>query len=429
MNNKRILIVDDEVSVLNTLKRLFRTKPYDVRVAESGEQALALLAEQGADLVISDMRMPNMSGAELLAEVKARLPLSESILLTGYSDMKSTISAINDGGIFGYLSKPWDPSQLLALVERALAQSHKKRLKNGALKHYKRCNDELSDDLARKEREMAQSAQFVDHAFQTINDHISVTQQVLLNMLALRHRAERDFADTLSTLALQMAGQLGLAEQEQITLEAAARLHGLGKIALSEELLTPALDSLSAAQRTLYRQYPSQGASMLMAYDNLQDIAQVIFEQCEYLDGSGFPSGLGANDISYLGRILCVCRDYAELRLGRRTGALLDHEQALATMSAEAQRYDASLLPSLSTLTLDLRSEDAQQALVLPLYSLQTGMVLREDLYSEAEVLLLPAGSVLNDNLIGHLMCIERNSEQKLLVDVYFDADEHTAAH
>ena len=127
--DKRILIVDDEESVLNTLKRLFRKLPYEIFSALSGQEALAILAEQSVDLIISDMRMPEMSGAEFLSLAKDKCPLTERILLTGYSDMESTVKAINDGGIFGYLSKPWDANQLLSLVESALDQTHKNKLK------------------------------------------------------------------------------------------------------------------------------------------------------------------------------------------------------------------------------------------------------------------------------------------------------------
>ena len=102
--NKRILIVDDEESVLNTLKRLFRNKPYDIYTATGGEEGLALLEQHSVELIISDMRMPKMDGAEFLCLAKQKCPMTERILLTGFSDMESTIKAINDAGIFGYLS-------------------------------------------------------------------------------------------------------------------------------------------------------------------------------------------------------------------------------------------------------------------------------------------------------------------------------------
>ena len=114
-----ILLVDDEQGILNALRRLFRNKDYVVHTALGGQEALALLAEEKVDLIISDMRMPEMDGAEFLQKAREAYPLTERILLTGFSEMELTVRAINDGGIYGYLSKPWDNQQVLELVENA----------------------------------------------------------------------------------------------------------------------------------------------------------------------------------------------------------------------------------------------------------------------------------------------------------------------
>lgn len=115
----RILIVDDEQSILNSLTHVFR-KTYDVHVANSAEDALTLLQDQEVEVIISDMRMPNMNGAEFLIQTKCLYPNVESILLTGYSDVSSIRSAIFDGEVFGYLTKPWDKEELRELVAKAL---------------------------------------------------------------------------------------------------------------------------------------------------------------------------------------------------------------------------------------------------------------------------------------------------------------------
>ena len=117
----RILIVDDEPSILNSLKHVFR-KTYEVFVAPSAEEALVFLQTQEVEIIISDMRMPNMNGAEFLIQTKCLYPNVESILLTGYSDVSSIRSAIFDGEVFGYLAKPCDKDELRELVSRALTK-------------------------------------------------------------------------------------------------------------------------------------------------------------------------------------------------------------------------------------------------------------------------------------------------------------------
>ena len=116
-----VLVVDDEAGILSALKRLFRPVGYKVLTAESGAAALEILAAEHVDLIISDMRMPGMTGAQFLAQAKASYPDIVRILLTGYSEVGSTIAAINEGGIYHYLPKPWDEHDLLLTVKRALA--------------------------------------------------------------------------------------------------------------------------------------------------------------------------------------------------------------------------------------------------------------------------------------------------------------------
>ncbi|HLO95881.1 MAG TPA: response regulator, partial [Burkholderiaceae bacterium] len=103
-----VLCVDDEPAILSSLRRLLRPKGYKVLLAEGGQAGLAMLAQEPVDLVVSDMRMPEMDGAQFLEQVRMRWPEVIRILLTGYADVSSTIAAINRGEIHRYISKPWD---------------------------------------------------------------------------------------------------------------------------------------------------------------------------------------------------------------------------------------------------------------------------------------------------------------------------------
>ena len=107
-----ILCVDDAPNILNALNRLLRRPGHTVVTAESGAAGLELLEQHPVDMVISDMRMPQMSGDEFLRLVAERSPDTVRILLTGFSDLQSTIKAVNDGKIYRYLSKPWDDEEL-----------------------------------------------------------------------------------------------------------------------------------------------------------------------------------------------------------------------------------------------------------------------------------------------------------------------------
>src|SRR5437879_4879999 len=115
----KIMIVDDEPANLRTLERLFRPD-YQVVTAPSGAEALALLDRHDVALLISDQRMPTMTGIELMMKTVAVRPQMVKILLTGYTDVGALIEAINSGLVYRYLTKPWNNNDLRATVSRAL---------------------------------------------------------------------------------------------------------------------------------------------------------------------------------------------------------------------------------------------------------------------------------------------------------------------
>ena len=116
--NRIILCVDDEREILSALQRSLRQKADRILTATSGEEGLALLEEYAPGVIVSDMRMPGMNGAEFLNRVLEFAPHTFRILLTGHADMEAAISAINRGEIHRYLHKPWDADELRQAIEQ-----------------------------------------------------------------------------------------------------------------------------------------------------------------------------------------------------------------------------------------------------------------------------------------------------------------------
>lgn len=119
MTKTSVLIVDDEIEVAKALRRLLRRRGYEVHLAHSAAEALALLDHITPDLVISDYRMPDVNGVELLVEVRRRLPGIPTFILSGYMDVNESDS------VDAFLWKPWDPQTLVATIEQALAARSK----------------------------------------------------------------------------------------------------------------------------------------------------------------------------------------------------------------------------------------------------------------------------------------------------------------
>lgn len=113
-----ILYVDDEVNNLISFKALLRLK-YNVFTAESGRKAIKVLEKEDIHIIITDQRMPEMTGVEFLESILEAHPEPMRILLTGYADLNAVIEAINKGKIFHYLSKPWNEEELEQTIEKA----------------------------------------------------------------------------------------------------------------------------------------------------------------------------------------------------------------------------------------------------------------------------------------------------------------------
>ena len=115
-----ILLVDDEPGVIKSLKRLLRKEEYNIMTASSGKEGLAILESNDVQIIISDQRMPGMSGTEFLAEVKKDFPDIIRIILSGYTDIDVVIETINQGNIYKFFHKPWNDQSLILEIRQAL---------------------------------------------------------------------------------------------------------------------------------------------------------------------------------------------------------------------------------------------------------------------------------------------------------------------
>ncbi|ARU03550.1 phosphohydrolase [Comamonas serinivorans] len=121
-----VLFVDDEERVVNLLRMIFRTQ-YEVLVATSGAQALELLRAHRIDVLVSDQRMPGMTGIELLAQARELSPHTIRLLLTGYTDLAAIVGSVNEGEVFRFLNKPWDHHEIQTTLAAAVAAAHSSR--------------------------------------------------------------------------------------------------------------------------------------------------------------------------------------------------------------------------------------------------------------------------------------------------------------
>lgn len=149
MKERTILLVDDEENILAAMKRVLRREGYRILTAGGGQQGLELLAANEVDVIVSDQRMPNMTGVEFLRRAKVTHPETVRIVLSGYTELQSITDAINEGAIYKFLTKPWDDDQIRANIAEAF--QHKEMVEDNRrlAAQLAVANEELADANAR----------------------------------------------------------------------------------------------------------------------------------------------------------------------------------------------------------------------------------------------------------------------------------------
>jgi len=139
MDEYAILLVDDERQILSSLKRLLRKEPYRIFTAESGAEGLAVLQKEAIQLILSDQRMPQMTGTELLQKAREISPNTIRVMLSGYAEPEAILGSINEGGVFRFIAKPWNDDELKTTIRQCLEHyavvQENKRLSRESEKH------------------------------------------------------------------------------------------------------------------------------------------------------------------------------------------------------------------------------------------------------------------------------------------------------
>lgn len=413
-----ILIVDDEQDVLNSLRRVFRNPKYKVHTFEEATLALEALPEIRADLIISDMRMPKMDGAEFLRLAKVLRPMTPRILLTGHADKEDTIKAINEGEIFAYVSKPWDNEQVLNLADDAIARRDKDVKKNRVLHTLKKMHEDVSERKADVEQKLEQESRQRTETTQALNDAYALIGESFLNLLDMKQSGQRALAYQLEEVAQKLAECLDLEEADIRLLAQAARLHGIGKIGVPDVILEKPFAKMTADEQALYKTYPANSACTIIAIETFSDCSDLLFKQKEAADGSGFPAGLKRADLSKLNLIFNAALEYCEKRYSP-VAIPRTHDQAMQKLKEKSGAFDADVLKALSNIETERQLvTNTDHTIVVPLHSLEPGMVVKEDIFGDRNMLLLREGSVVTESLIDKLSNMQKQMGEQITVSV-----------
>jgi len=423
-----VLCVDDEANILNALRRLFRQHGYRFLAAPGGAEGLKVLEAESVDLVISDMRMPEMNGAQFLQQVRERWPDTIRILLTGHSDISSTVAAINQGEIYRYIAKPWDDNEVPLIVRHALERKDLEREKARLELLTRRQNEQLRDlnaNLEQKVRERTDELQRAMDSLATANEKLKgnfVTAiKVFSNVIEMREGGIAGHSRRVADLARKLALHLGLDRAAVQDVLLAGLLHDIGKIGLPDALLSKPVALLDNDESVRFRTHPVKGATLLTALEELRGAAALLRSHHERFDGLGYPDGLKELAIPLGACILAVANDYDSLQFG----TLVAKRQSAAETKAyiqkgRGQRYHPKVVDALFELLAGDPAEAAAPAseLTLTTKDLKAGMVLSRDLVTDAGAMLLAADYLLEDTLIAHFRNLEEIEGHRLTIYV-----------
>jgi len=423
-----LLLVDDEPSILSSLRRLLRPAGYKIFMAESGQAGLEILEREAVDLVISDMRMPEMSGAQFLEQVRNRWPATMRILLTGYADVSSTIDAINRGEIYRYVSKPWDDNQLTLTIRDALESSRLRNENARLLALTKAQNEELTQLNAGLEQkviertgEIQQVNSFLNLANDRLKQNFLVSIKVFSSLMELRGGTMVGHSRRVADLARKLAVKMEVPAKEQQDIFVAALLHDIGKIGFSDNLLGRPVSRMNGEEMGIYRRHPVSGEAALMPLAELKEVARIIRSHHERFDGQGFPDGMLGAFIPLGARILSVANDYDGLQIGTLTEKRLSQDEAQAMLAkTRGKRYDPQVLDAFFDLMGSMAQEIATEKAVLAA-DLRPGMVLTRDFFGHDGVLLLASDYILDALLVKQIQDMDRREGSRLSLYVRTD--------
>ncbi|EGW20032.1 HD domain-containing phosphohydrolase [Methylobacter tundripaludum] len=347
-----ILFVDDEANVLKALRRLFHNEPYTAYFASSGAEGLEILRQNAVDLIISDMRMPEMSGAEFLAQVFMQWPETIRILLTGYADFQSTIDAVNKGRIYNYCNKPWNDEELKLLVRNALEQKHlreeRDRLSGIVLQQnteLKELNEHLEEKVEQRTEQLKNTMQHLDRANNNLKKQYIDSIKAFSRIIEMRPGIKSGQSKYIAEKSLLVARKLDMNTEEKQNIFYAGLLIQIGKMSLQDSLLAEPYYSIPLIDIRRYLKHAVEGEALLKGLTQLKGASILIRHQYERYDGSGFPDGLAKQKIPLGSRILNVVGDYIAYLEGSMTGEAMSVSATInQLMSRKESYYDPDVI-------------------------------------------------------------------------------------
>jgi putative nucleotidyltransferase with HDIG domain len=309
-------VVDDEEALRNALAQYLRYRGFDVRTAEGGPAALRELKKGGVSLMLLDVRMPGMSGVDVVPEALEIEHDLAILMLTAVSDA-TTAAVCMQRGAFDYLTKPIELTDLGAAVDRALRRRDTQIQSTGITSWLK--------------EEVSRQTQEIEAKQVRLQQVTTATLEALINALEAKSEYLSGHSARVAAYSANIAQELGLTDEQVEQVRIAGRLHDLGKIGVKESVLDKR-GPLTPEEYQHVQQHVLIGVQILAPLRHLGPIVDYVRAHHEHWDGSGYPDALAGEDIPLGGRIICAAEIYDALTTARPYQEKFEPDAAIERM-------------------------------------------------------------------------------------------------
>jgi response regulator RpfG family c-di-GMP phosphodiesterase len=403
-----ILIVDDEEIILLALRETLAAEGYHVVTYSDPLQALETLRSETVAVILTDQRMPTLTGLEFLARARQLQPHATRILITAVLNLDTVIEAINKGEIYRFIVKPWLREELLVTVHNAVQRyellCHNESLQARTLA--------MNKELQAQVTHIGEQNEQLVKLNQVLQENLHRSIELCVHTLEAFLPALGSHARRVHHLCRAMAEVLELPADQAKMLEISARLHDIGLIAIPRSLIRrwqAGPKGLTEAELNLIRQHPLLGEELARFAQPLAGVGTAIRGHHERFDGRGYPDQLRGDQIPWLTRLLAVAVSFAESNEEPVAAAETIKLGAGAAFDPEAVRVFLRALP---------RSSVPRKQVEVRVSELRPGMLLARGIYTANGLLLVPEGQRLTQSSIDEVLNHNRLTpiSQSLLV-------------
>lgn len=321
-----ILFVDDEENILKSLKRALMDETYNCFFTNNAKEGLEIIKKNNIDVVVSDMRMPEIDGLTFLKQVEAISPDIVKIIQSGQADMYQLIDVINNINVFNFILKPWDvETSLKPLLRKAIHQSW-----------LIKTNKELNSQLANKLRELEIKHFKLQKVTASLEDSNSIIMTIA-NAVEAKDIITKGHVHRVAYWAEKIGERLALSNEEMELLRKGSILHDIGKIGIPDSILNkPGV--LTSEEFEVMKTHTIIGEKIIKSLKSFENVKSIIRHHHEKLDGSGYPDNLSGEQIDIYTRIVAIVDIYDALISDRPYRKAMSQEQAFSILENDAKK-------------------------------------------------------------------------------------------